>query len=394
MPANTIINLRRGSATAWSGVNPVLSSGEPGYDFTNKILKIGDGSTPWNSLSNHSHTSSNINDFANAVASIAPEEVVEYLTAAQFPLSGNTSLLYIATDDSRAYRWTGSQYVEIGPTAFVPLSSGNFSTLQVNGTDVSLSGHTHTASNINDFNSSVSGLLPVTNILGGSNITISQSGTNFTVAVTGSLGLTTEEVDDRVNNLLVAGSGINLNYNDSGNTLTITNTSISPDEIEEYTTYTNLPASGNINILYRTTDDARLYQWSGTVYAEIGPDSVTTGSHASQHYTNGIDPILNVVSRPATLTATVNNYDHNNADIIYLNADANRIITGLVAAADGSVKLLINSSLFTITLDHQDTNSNPENRFMVPFGSDYVLQPGYSITIVYDSNTLRWRILA
>jgi hypothetical protein len=40
-------------------------------------------------------------------------------------------------------------------------SSGNFLTgLTVNSTGVSLSGHTHTSSNITDFNSSVSGLLP------------------------------------------------------------------------------------------------------------------------------------------------------------------------------------------------------------------------------------------
>lgn len=266
--------------------------------------------------------------------------------------------------------------------------------LTVNSIPVSISGHTHTSSDISDFSTSVSGLLPVTNILGGTNISVVPSGSSYTVNVSGSLGLTTEEVDDRVSNLLVAGSGISLDYNDGLDALTIHNISISPDELEEYIAFTNLPASGNVNILYRTTDDGRIYQWSGSVYAEIGPDSVTTGSHASQHYTNGIDPILNIVSRPATLTATVNNYAHNNADIIYLNADANRIITGLASATDGTVKLLINSSLYTITLDHQDTNSNPENRFMVPFGSDYVLQPGYSITIVYDSNALRWRILA
>lgn len=249
------------------------------------------------------------------------------------------------------------QFLQRNNGLWVPSSSGNFTSLTVNGTGVSLSGHTHTSSNITDFNSSVSGLLPVTNIVAGSNVTISSVGTVFTISSTG------------------GGGG-------------------DADEIEEYVTYTSLPTSGNINILYRTTDDGRLYQWSGSVYAEIGPDSVTTGSHSSQHYTNGTDPILNVVSRPAILTANVNNYAHNNADIVYINADANRIITGLVAAVDGTVKLLINASLYTITLDHQDVASNPENRFMVPFGSDYVLQPGYSITVVYDGDALRWRILA
>ena len=50
MPVNTTIQIRKGTATQWSSTNPVLGSGEPGFDTTNKILKIGDGSTVWNSL--------------------------------------------------------------------------------------------------------------------------------------------------------------------------------------------------------------------------------------------------------------------------------------------------------------------------------------------------------
>lgn len=42
--------LRKDTAANWASNNPVLLSGEPGYDTTNKILKIGDGSTAWNSL--------------------------------------------------------------------------------------------------------------------------------------------------------------------------------------------------------------------------------------------------------------------------------------------------------------------------------------------------------
>lgn len=46
----TVQQQKRGTASEWSNaVNP-LSSGELGYDTTNKILKIGDGSTLWASL--------------------------------------------------------------------------------------------------------------------------------------------------------------------------------------------------------------------------------------------------------------------------------------------------------------------------------------------------------
>lgn len=44
------VQVRRGTAAAWSSANPVLSSGEFGYDETNDKVKIGDGTTAWNSL--------------------------------------------------------------------------------------------------------------------------------------------------------------------------------------------------------------------------------------------------------------------------------------------------------------------------------------------------------
>ena len=49
MAVNNLIKLRRGSASDWSS-NPTLAQGEPGFDTTNNILKIGDGTTAWNSL--------------------------------------------------------------------------------------------------------------------------------------------------------------------------------------------------------------------------------------------------------------------------------------------------------------------------------------------------------
>jgi len=44
------IQLRRDSAVDWESENPVLEQGEAGFDITARKLKIGDGSTAWNSL--------------------------------------------------------------------------------------------------------------------------------------------------------------------------------------------------------------------------------------------------------------------------------------------------------------------------------------------------------
>lgn len=46
----TTILVRRDTAANWSSKNPVLLLGEPGYDTTNKLMKIGDGATDWNGL--------------------------------------------------------------------------------------------------------------------------------------------------------------------------------------------------------------------------------------------------------------------------------------------------------------------------------------------------------
>lgn len=61
------------------------------------------------------------------------------------------------------------------------------SQLSVGGTTVSLSGHTHTSSDITNFNSAVSGLIPSSNftsLSGISGITVTNTGTNYYVALT------------------------------------------------------------------------------------------------------------------------------------------------------------------------------------------------------------------
>jgi hypothetical protein len=47
----TSIKTRRGTASTWTSVNPVLDAGEFGYESDTTRFKIGNGSTAWNSLS-------------------------------------------------------------------------------------------------------------------------------------------------------------------------------------------------------------------------------------------------------------------------------------------------------------------------------------------------------
>lgn len=50
MPVNNTIQIRKGSAETWISTNPILANGEPGFDTTNNILKIGNGTSTWSQL--------------------------------------------------------------------------------------------------------------------------------------------------------------------------------------------------------------------------------------------------------------------------------------------------------------------------------------------------------
>lgn len=76
MALNDLIILRKGSDIEWSGTNPVLASGEPGYDTVNKVFKIGDGSSTWLTLSGINIASSQITDLNSSVSGLLPANIV------------------------------------------------------------------------------------------------------------------------------------------------------------------------------------------------------------------------------------------------------------------------------------------------------------------------------
>ncbi len=45
-----IIQIRRDTAANWSSANPVLAQGEFGWEIDTNVLKLGDGTTVYNSL--------------------------------------------------------------------------------------------------------------------------------------------------------------------------------------------------------------------------------------------------------------------------------------------------------------------------------------------------------
>lgn len=81
------------------------------------------------------------------------------------------------------------------------------------------------SSDISDFSSAVSELLPVKDIVQGSGVSVTSSSGTFTVSASGLdasyISDFDESVDDRVGDLLIAGAAISLDYVDASGTLTI-----------------------------------------------------------------------------------------------------------------------------------------------------------------------------
>lgn len=65
--------------------------------------------------------------------------------------------------------------------------------------------------------------------------------------------------------------------------------------IAPYATAANFPATGSTSVLYLASDNSRLYQWTGSVYAEAGVSGGGGGgaadAHAATHAANGSDPL-------------------------------------------------------------------------------------------------------
>jgi hypothetical protein len=224
--SDTRIQVRRGTASEWSAKNPILGDGEPGYDLTNKIFKVGDGITRWASLSGISGGGSGgieINDLSSAVtwanvpdANITESSVVQHsgalsLTESQivdlgdYIASGeNVSKLsndagYIISDNSVA---SGSDLV----TNVISLTQEEYDLITPESGIVYLisGGSTAITSETNDLTSAVTWVnVPDANITESS-----------VVQHSGALRLTESQVVD-LGDYLASGDNISLLTNDS-----------------------------------------------------------------------------------------------------------------------------------------------------------------------------------
>jgi hypothetical protein len=392
MPVNNLVQLRRGSFTEWGAINPILASGEPGYDLTNNFIKIGDGSNTWSVLS--PTASSDIYTYVKNVTGsgltkgqvvyingaqgdhptislasasseatssktlgilkqnldnnefgyVVNEGLLEGIDTSAASTAGDAMWLSPTTPGGVVYglankpyapnnmvflgyvivkqKNSGKIYVKIqngyeleelhnvavtGVTngqflqynsssgLWLASSSGNFTSLSVNGTNVSVSGHTHTSSNITDFNSSVSGLLPVKNLVAGTGISLSSSDGIFTINTTSSGG---------------GGGGINNLVEDSspqlGGNLDLNNYSISGVSFQTTTSGTIIGSNGWIYNSGQSVRSEGYFDTTGDAqHSQFILRTSTTNNSWSPFKNNNTDAILLASNRTFSFSVNI-----------------------------------------------------------------------------------------
>lgn len=123
---------RRDTTENWLKYNPVLASGEFGYDINKKKYKIGDGITKWSDLQfSYIGEVTDENGEILKYYKVATEEfVTEHITSsvvfsatkAAFPSIGDTDKLYIELESNMAYIWDNDSltYEPIGTNVTLP----------------------------------------------------------------------------------------------------------------------------------------------------------------------------------------------------------------------------------------------------------------------------------
>lgn len=288
-------------------------------ELPNAILLDGNDIIPFVDISGSELVTKKIGlaDFMNSVCNISLAPSGNNI---QFTFDNNTDSLYISTS----------------PT-------GHYSSLLVNNNAVSVSGHQHSSSDINNFNTSVSGLLPADAPI--DNVTYGRKN-NTWVDITSPANLqirrgTFSEV-----------SGI-------------------------------IPLEGEP---IWSTDRKILYLGDGSTYGgiQIGPKVPKIIQSFSQWsaVTVNIDPI----SPP---------------DIVRISSTI-PVDLGGITSTSGCYELLINNiGSYALTIKHEMSTIGgnpaliplPQNRIITPNGQDVSVSGGYSAKFYYDTITTRWRLI-
>lgn len=300
MAVKTLIQVRRGTTTQWSTVNPTLAAGEWGLDTSLGRYKLGDGLTAWNSLK-YAAIRPDSNDLAGSGG--------VGITFATSGVPVTVSVTGIPHDKITDFDDAVSAIIATGVAALDPEAVMDIvGTGLVNGTGIAIDyqdGSDQIAVNVtgissslvNDFNTSVSGLLPITALSEGTGIGISNVGTDYTISVTGiPSSLVTDfdsSVSDVVGTAIVEGTGISLSYDSGADQLTVAVSGIPSSLVTDFdSSVTSIMATGVAGNVTATANNTA----NETVYLTF-----VDGATGSQ----GIETDTDLTYNPSTNTLSV-----------------------------------------------------------------------------------------
>ena len=104
--------------------------------------------------------------------------------------------------------------------------------------------------------------------------------------------------------------------------------------------------------------------------------------------------VSNEIIDNGTVDTDKDDYDlSQEQDLIILQPDANRVITGIVAPTYVRRITIINDSSFTLQYNNESASSTAANRIIVGKSASYTQEGGTTIELLYDTVNSRWRII-
>ena len=104
-------------------------------------------------------------------------------------------------------------------------------------------------------------------------------------------------------------------------------------------------------------------------------------------------PLYDVANEntPATLTASQNNYDIGNYDVLRISSTLAISITGFLGGVKGRSLLVFNVGSYAITFSNNSASSLSANKINTDSGADIVVDANGYAEFYYDSTISKWR---
>ena len=100
------------------------------------------------------------------------------------------------------------------------------------------------------------------------------------------------------------------------------------------------------------------------------------------------------VSGPELLEEDKNDHPCGGHGVLLLQTDASRVVTGLAGATDSQFLLVVNVGANDLVIAHDSAWSTDVNRIITgPSGTPLTVPPNGSVTLWYDADQPRWRVV-